>query len=39
MHPSVELKKVELAALRPEERELVLWKNITRLMHLPVTGA
>ncbi len=36
MHPSVELKKVALAGLRPEERELVLWKNVARLMSIPL---
>jgi predicted TIM-barrel fold metal-dependent hydrolase len=38
MHPRVELKKIELANLDAEERELVCWRNITRLMSLPVTG-
>jgi uncharacterized protein len=38
MHPSVELKKVELAGLKPAEKELVCWRNIARLMDLPVDG-
>ncbi len=38
MHPRVERKKIELAHLTPEERELVCWKNIARLMQLRVAG-
>jgi hypothetical protein len=34
MHPRVELKKVELAGLTPDERELICHRNIARLMSL-----
>jgi len=29
---------VELAGLKPAEKELVCWRNIARLMDLPVDG-
>ena len=36
MHPRVELKKIQLAGLDRAQEELVCWRNIARLMDLPV---